>query len=61
MVVWYSLEQKHQAFNVCRSMHDVAKEKVKDQQEDQRDSDDEEHDADNQINHAAVIGQPIVP
>jgi hypothetical protein len=41
-------------------MHDVAGKNVKDQQEDQRDSDDEQHDAYNHVNQAAVIGQPIV-
>jgi len=41
-------------------MHDVAGKNVKDQQEDQRDSDDEQHDADNHVNQAAVIGEPIV-
>ena len=46
---------------VTRLMHDVAEKNVKDQQEDQRNSDDEQHDADSHVNQAAVIGQPIVP
>jgi hypothetical protein len=41
-------------------MHDVAGKNVKDQQEDQRESDEEHHDPDNHVNQAAVIGQPIV-